>query len=128
MYILEAHAADVWQMPSNVSQRVVFSSPKNLDERYGVASSCVRNLHLSIPALIDNFDNTTEIAYTGWPDRLYLIGRDGKVVFKTEPGPFGFDPKALEAELSKTVPPREDASKSSHAPSPPVIPALANLP
>jgi hypothetical protein len=70
VYILVAYASDIWQMPSNVSQHVVFANPENLDERYDLASSCVRNLHLSIPALIDNFDNTTETAYTGRPDRL----------------------------------------------------------
>jgi type I thyroxine 5'-deiodinase len=101
VYIVEAHASDIWQMQSNVSQNVVFANPRNLDERYGLASSCVRNLHLSIPALIDNFDNTTETAYTGWPDRIYLIGTDGRVVFKTAPGPFGFNSKELEAELRK---------------------------
>ena len=105
VYILEAHASDIWQMPSNVSQHVVFASPRNLDERYGVASSCVRDLHLSIPALIDNFDNPTETAYTGWPDRLYLIGPDGRVAFKTAPGPFGFNSEGLEAELRKTAGP-----------------------
>ena len=32
-------------------------------------------------------------------DDLYLIGQDGKVRFKSEAGPFGFDPKALTAAL-----------------------------
>ena len=34
---------------------------------------CVRNLGIHIPALLDNIDDRTEKAYTGWPDRLYLI-------------------------------------------------------
>ena len=43
-------------------------------------------------------------AYGGWPDRLYLIGRDGRIAFQGEEGPFGFKPAklaaAIDAELS----------------------------
>jgi type I thyroxine 5'-deiodinase len=93
-------------MESNIRQKVVFASPRSVEERTAVADSCVRNLHIEIPALIDNFRNTTEAAYTGWPDRLYLIDRDGRVVYKSRPGPFGFHPQALEAALQRLVAPR----------------------
>jgi len=99
VYILEAHASDVWQMASNVKQNVVFASPKDMGEREAVADSCVRNLHIQIPALLDDFSNSTETAYTGWPDRLYVIDREGKVACKTQPGPFGFHPEAVERTL-----------------------------
>jgi hypothetical protein len=101
VYILEAHASDVWQMQSNITQNVVFSTPQSIEEREAVAGSCVRNLHLQFPALIDNFSNSTETAYTGWPDRLYVIDRDGRVAFKSKPGPFGFHPKDVELTLQK---------------------------
>ena len=78
VYILEAHPSDVWQMQSNIKDKVVFASPKNEEERSAVAESCVRNLGIKFPALLDGFDNTTEQAYTGWPDRLYLIDRFGE--------------------------------------------------
>ena len=42
---------------------------------------------------------TVERLYTGWPDRLYLIGKDGRVRYKSAPGPFGFKPGGLEAAL-----------------------------
>ena len=103
VYIQEAHASDVWQMGSNVRQNVVFALPKTTDERGQVAESCVRNLHIEIPALLDDFQNTTETAYTGWPDRLYVIDRAGHVAFKSPPGPFGFEPQAMEVELKKAV-------------------------
>ena len=56
-----------------------------------------------IPALLDTVDNRTERAYTGWPDRLYVIGTDGKVKFKTAPGPFGFHPKPMEESLRQQL-------------------------
>ncbi len=101
VYILEAHPSDVWQMQSNVRESVVFASPKDEGERELVAGACVRKLGIKFPAIIDGFDNRTEIAYTGWPDRIYLIDRDGRVVFKTKPGPFGFKPDQLQAALDK---------------------------
>jgi hypothetical protein len=99
VYIEEAHPSDIWQMRSNVNEGVVFRNPRSDAERYTVAESCVRKLGIRFPALIDGIENTVERQYTGWPDRLYLIGRDGRVVFKSAPGPFGFHPEGLEAAL-----------------------------
>ena len=86
-------------MASNVRDGVVFRDPRSDDERTSAAESCVRKLGIRFPALIDGIDNTVERLYTGWPDRLYLIGPDGLVVFKTAPGPYGFHPDGLEAAL-----------------------------
>lgn len=99
IYIEEAHPSDIWQMRSNVNEGVVFRNPRSDAERVHVAESCVRTLGIHFPALIDGIDNTVERLYTGWPDRLYLIGRDGRVVFKSAAGPFGFHPEKLEAAL-----------------------------
>lgn len=104
MYILEAHPSDVWQMKSNLEDKVVFASPKNEEERAFVAGACVRKLGIKFPAVLDGFDNTVEKAYTGWPDRLYLIDRNGKIAYKSRPGPFGFKPDDLKAALAKLAP------------------------
>ena len=99
VYIQEAHPSDLWQMGSNVREGVVFASPKTDAERVNVAGSCVRNLGIRFPALIDGIENTVEREYTGWPDRLVLIGKDGRVVYRSEPGPFGFHPADLEQAI-----------------------------
>jgi hypothetical protein len=104
VYIEEAHPSDIWQMRSNVNEGVVFRNPRSDAERYNVAESCVRKLGIRFPALIDGIDNTVERQYTGWPDRLYLVGRDGVVVFKSAAGPFGFHPEALAAALRRVAP------------------------
>ena len=101
VYITEAHPSDVWQMKSNIKDKVVFASPKNEDERQNVAGMCVRKLGIKIPAVLDEFGNSTESTYTAWPDRLYLIGRDGKIIYKSKPGPFGFEAAELEKALKK---------------------------
>jgi Iodothyronine deiodinase len=74
VYILEAHPSDVWQMQSNIKDKVVFASPRNEDERGLVAKSCVRKLGIKFPAVLDEFGNATERAYTGWA-RSYLPHR-----------------------------------------------------
>ncbi len=101
VYILEAHPSDVWQMAVNEKQDVVYASPRNQDERNALADTCVRKLNIEIPAVVDTFDNATERAYTGWPDRLYLIGRDGRIVHKSAPGPYGFRPADLRAAIDR---------------------------
>ena len=92
-------------MRSNIREGVVFRNPQSDAERFNVAESCVRTLGIVFPALIDGIDNTVERQYTGWPDRLYLIGGDGRVLFKSEAGPFGFSPGKLESALRSGIKP-----------------------
>lgn len=106
VYIQEAHPTDLWQLPSNIRDGVLFASARTSEERTSTADACVRTLGIEIPALLDHIDNRTERAYTGWPDRLYLIGSDGRVEFKSGPGPYGFAPKELEQAISQYFPRR----------------------
>ena len=90
-------------MQSNIKDKVVFASPRNEEERALVAGACVRKLGIKLPAVLDEFGNSTEAAYTGWPDRLYLIDNKGRVVYKSKPGPFGFKPDELKTALATVV-------------------------
>jgi hypothetical protein len=101
VYITEAHPSDVWQMESNIRDKVIFASPKNAEERTFVAGACMRKLGIKFPAVLDDFGNSTERAYTGWPDRMYLIDMKGKIAYKSKPGPFGLKPDELAAALSR---------------------------
>lgn len=103
VYITEAHPSDLWQMQSNIRDRVVLASPANQDERASVAKTCVVRLGIKFPAVLDEFGNSTERAYTGWPDRLYLIDGQGRVAYKSKPGPFGFNPGELAAALERVT-------------------------
>lgn len=101
VYITEAHPSDIWQMQSNLKDKVIFSTPKNEEERALIAGACVRKLGIKIPAVLDEFGNSTEKAYTGWPDRIYLIDSNGRVAYKSRPGPFGFKSEELASALAK---------------------------
>jgi type I thyroxine 5'-deiodinase len=48
-------------------------------------------------------DDTVNKAYSGWPDRLYLVGKDGQVAYKGGPGPSGFKPLELELAIQKAL-------------------------
>jgi Iodothyronine deiodinase len=90
-------------MHSNIEDKVVFASPRSEEERGFVAGACVRKLGIEIPAVLDEFGNSTEQAYTGWPDRLYLIDSTGRVAYKSKPGPFGFSAEELKAAITRVV-------------------------
>ncbi len=104
VYIREAHPEDGWVLADNRREEIALADPVSLDERAVAADACVVRLRTRIPVLLDNVDDTVALAYGGWPDRLYLIGRDGRVAFQGDRGPDGFKPAelaaAIEAELT----------------------------
>lgn len=91
-------------MQSNLRDNVVLTSPRSEEERALVAGACVSKLGIKPPAVLDQFGNATEKAYTAWPDRLYLIDAKGRVAYKSRPGPFGFHADELRGALVRTVP------------------------
>jgi hypothetical protein len=103
VYIEEAHPTDLWQMASNVEEGVLFASTRTNEERINVATTCITRLAVKIPALLDGIDNRVERAFTGWPDRLYIVGTDGRIQYKSAPGPYGFSTTDLEASLKRLV-------------------------
>jgi hypothetical protein len=104
VYIQEAHPIDAWQVDDNLEDDVLVASTKNMDERVAVAGVCLTKLGIKLPALVDEADNRVEQLYTGWPDRLYVIDREGKVSYKSAAGPFGFKPSEVETALEELVP------------------------
>ena len=90
VYIREAHPTDGWQVESNERDSVLYKQPTTLAERTEIANTCAQRLDLSIPTLIDDMENSTDLKYYALPDRLYLVGRDGRIAYRGAPGPFGF--------------------------------------
>ena len=99
VYIQEAHSTDGWQIAINEQEEVLFEQPKSSEEREAVAGACAINLKLSIPTLIDEMTNEVDRAYAALPDRLYLIDAEGRIAYRSEPGPMGFKPQELEAAI-----------------------------
>lgn len=91
-------------MDSNVKEGIVFANPKGFVERVNLAGTCAVKLGIKFPALVDEIANPTELAYTGWPDRLFVIDRDGRVAFKSDAGPYGFKPDGVRQTLQRLLP------------------------
>ena len=99
VYVREAHPEDGWVLDRNRRAGVRVGDPLTPEERATVAQSCALRMRMSLPVLVDGIDDAVASAYGGWPDRLYLVGRDGRVAFQGGEGPFGFKPDELEAAI-----------------------------
>ena len=105
VYIREAHPGSIVSIPTDTGGKTlkIIAQTETMTER-------LRNLHeflslagLTMPAVIDDEANSTKQAYSGWPDRLYAIGVDGKIAFKSAPGPVGFKVPDLAGWLRENV-------------------------
>ena len=103
VYIREAHPEEGWILPENRRSELAVHESKSDEERREVASTCATNLRLQMPMVVDGVDNAVASAYGGWPDRLYLIGRDGRIAFQGGEGPFGFKPDELERAIEREL-------------------------
>jgi hypothetical protein len=56
-----------------------------------------------IPLFIDGMDDTAMMAYSAWPERLYVIGTDGRIAYRGDPGPWKLRPGRMEKWLEKNV-------------------------
>jgi len=101
VYIKEAHPEDEWQMKSNETEGVCYPQPKTLEQRLAIANDFVRRFDYPIPVLVDPIENPAMELYAGWPERFYILDAAGKIVYKGEPGPFGFHPEEVEAWLQE---------------------------
>lgn len=71
-------------------QDIIYNQPTSIEEREQVAEACMLHMSLKMPMLLDNMANDAEENYVAKPDRLYVIDRDGNILYRGEPGPFGF--------------------------------------
>ena len=79
--------------------KILVKQPTTYDERQQVAETMCQKLEINIPTLIDGLDDAVNKAYSAPPDRLYLVGKDGRIAYKGGRGPFGFKP----AELGEAI-------------------------
>ena len=102
VYIREAHASD-GERPGKDDVSKKITEPKTLLERTKNASACIDDLKIDMPCLIDDMKNSTEKNWDGWPDRLFLVNREGTIAFRGDQGPRGFKPTDLEEALKKVL-------------------------
>ena len=104
VYIREAHALDSnWAMSVETGGPIV-QDPITQGERNEVAAVCMTKLALEpMPSLVDDMDDTVNANYAAWPERLYLIGKDGNITYTGGPGPFQFNPDELDDAIREEL-------------------------
>jgi hypothetical protein len=105
IYVQEAHPTDGWQVDSNVAEGILFQQHQSYAERQAVAATCSLDLHLSVPILVEEMDNAIDEAYGAAPERLYLIGADGRVAYHGGAGPHFFDLDEWEHAIAASASP-----------------------
>ena len=103
MYVREAHAVDGAFSANNEKAGIIIKQPRNFLERTEVAKTCTARMEITMPLVVDTIDDRVGHAYSGMPDRLYVIDRAGKVAYKGGRGPFGFKPGEMEQSLIMTL-------------------------
>jgi hypothetical protein len=104
VYIKEAHPGDEWQMDSNVESNVVFDQPKTFEARLSLARTFVERMEVETETFVDDVRNTAMACYAAWPERIYVIDREGRIVYKGGVGPFYFAPDELREFLENMTP------------------------
>jgi hypothetical protein len=98
VYIAEAHPTDGWYMGSHDIR-----THRTLDERREVAGQCELALQYGIPTLVDEMDDAVMTRWAAHPDRLYLVGKDGRIAYAGGRGPWGFKPAELKAAIDTAL-------------------------
>lgn len=93
------HPSDGWQVKENPRDGVVYRQHQSMEERVEVGQSCMLKLALGMPALVDEMDDAVGVAYNAMPERLYLIGTDGRIAYKGGVGPMFFFPEEWERAI-----------------------------
>ena len=90
-------------MESNVQQQVLYAQHQSIADRKAVAGACTLGLKLTIPTLLDDMENTADLMFSGWPERLYVLSPEGQVIYQGGKGPFGFNTEEWERFLAELV-------------------------
>lgn len=99
IYLKEAHASD----GKRPARHVDIAQHSSYEDRTKAATDCVAELKLTMPLLVDDMKNTVGDAFSGHPDRLFILSPDGKIACAGERGPRGFKVDEMTASLEKLL-------------------------
>jgi hypothetical protein len=90
-------------MESNRKDEFVHRQPQSLEERRSLAKLLPDRLKYRLRVALDPIEGPAEKAYAAWPERIYIMGKGGRIEYKAEPGPFGFKPDEAEQSLKRLL-------------------------
>jgi Spy/CpxP family protein refolding chaperone len=99
VYTREAHPTGGWEVQRNKDEHIALAQTTSYTERQSAARECRSSLHLSVPVLVDEMDDSIAAAYGGFPNGAVVINRDGTVAASQQ----WADPSALQRYVDDAV-------------------------
>lgn len=106
VYIEEAHPCDGWRIYSHVQ----YDAPTSTEARVALAREFFALANAALAKYdgrdplallaVDDVSNAAGTAFSAWPERLYLLDADLRVLYKGALGPDGYKPAEVEAYLT----------------------------
>jgi hypothetical protein len=91
VYIRDTHPVLGFRAPTNDRLNIAAEKePKNLADREKWACEDRKKMKCTIPVVMDTFDDKTLRAYDAFPQRIYVLDKNGKVAYFSS-GLVGFD-------------------------------------
>jgi hypothetical protein len=87
-------------MHANLEEDAIVTQHTTLEQRGQQAHETAARLSLTMPLLVDEMDNAASTAFAAWPERLVVVGVDGRIAFPGSPGPWGFSPEEADEQLA----------------------------
>jgi hypothetical protein len=110
VYIREAHPDSILRVVNEGGDKSLLkiTQTSTLAARQANADVCRRTLELKVPIAIDGEDNAVNRAYAGWPNRIVVVGTNGKIMFASNWGPGGISAAKVREWLDKNLPQAKD--------------------
>jgi len=87
-------------MKSNIKDDVCYAQPRSLSDRLAIANDFTKRFKYPVPFGVDDMNNSANDAYAAWPERLYILDKQGRIAYRGGNGPFNYDPKEVRAWLA----------------------------
>ena len=103
VYVHEAHTDENWQSTVNAREAIQLPAEKTLEEKGRHASLCTRKLNLEFPVVVDGMERKVESAYAAWPSAVYLVGQDGRVLWRSRLGAQDFARDEMRTAIERAL-------------------------
>jgi type I thyroxine 5'-deiodinase len=100
-------------MKSNLRDDVCYAQPKTLQQRVAIANDFMQRFHYPLPFGIDDMNDAANSAYAAWPERIYIVGEDGRIAYAGGIGPFKYRPEEARDWLIKKFGPAQTTPQAA---------------
>ena len=66
-------------MDGTFMRKIGCTHQKTIEKRRKTAKACRETMKHETQAYVDEMDDKVMVAYAAWPERLYLVGKDGRI-------------------------------------------------